>query len=108
MCFELAVKSVNYLHMAETCGFSATGLYVYIDFFQKGSVKTTKYRVLWFACSDHMHVFSLLAAGFFSKGHWHKCLVIANANSGIGRVEKKARQGGMAVSAVPMSRPILL
>ena len=28
--------------------------YIYIDFYQKGSVKTTKYKV--FACSDHKHV----------------------------------------------------
>ena len=43
---------------------------------------------------------SLLAAGFFFKGHQDECLVIANAN-GVGYVEKKARQGGMAA-------PILL
>ena len=52
---------------------------------------------------------SLLAAGFFSKGHQ----VIANAN-GVGREENKATQGGMAEcsrvgkKAAPMSRPILL
>ena len=45
---------------------------------------------------------SLLAAGFFSKGLYDERLVIANAN-GVGRVEKKARQSGMA-----MSRPIPL
>jgi len=38
---------------------------------------------------------SLLAAGSFSEGHSDERLVIANAN-GVGRVEKKARQGGMA------------
>ena len=37
----------------------------------------------------------LLAAGFFSKGHKDERLVIANAN-GVGRVERKAGQGGMA------------
>ena len=65
---------------------------------------------------------SLLAAGFFSKGHYDQRLVIANAN-GVGREEKKAKQDGMTewgrrrdekkpvfllVRAAPMSRPILL
>ena len=36
------------------------------------------------------HGISLLAAGFFSKSHEDKRLVIANAN-GVGRVEKKAK-----------------
>ena len=37
---------------------------------------------------------SLLAAVFFSKGHEEERSVNANAN-GIGRVEKKVRQGGL-------------
>ena len=52
---------------------------------------------------------SLLAAGFFSKGHR---LVIANAKVryGGGRVEKKARQGwyGRGGRRRVMSRPIPL
>ena len=48
---------------------------------------------------DRVNMTGLLAAGFFSsKGHWDEHLVIANANwrYGVGCVEKKARQGGMA------------
>ena len=37
-------------------------------------------------------------AFFFSKGRWDERLVIANAND-VGRVEKKARQGGMVISS---------
>ena len=41
---------------------------------------------------NHQWTNSLLAAGFFSKGLLDERLVIANANSGVGRVKKKARQ----------------
>ena len=39
--------------------------------------------------------YSLLAAGFFSQGHQDERLVIENSKGryGVGRVEKKARQG---------------
>ena len=49
----------------------------------------------------------LLAASFFSKGHYDERLVIANANR-VGRVEKRARQGGMAECRAHVSSHSLL
>jgi len=54
-----------------------------------------KRKTLTLKDTESHKIDSLLAADYFSKGHYDLRLVIANAN-GAGRVEKKARQGGMA------------
>ena len=65
-------------------------------FHTRGRTNRLDGQIVWCA--------SLLAAGVFSKVT-RTSLVIGRAN-GVGRVEMKARQGGMR--AAPMSRPILL